>query len=111
MTSVTIGADGEDALRANLEKAQALLNERTYVSALKTSGSTLSLTTKDGGSAAPEVLGLLHENQVAVTNLSVATPTLDDVFFQYTGRSIRAEEASGDEVEQMTRPRLGLKRR
>ena len=41
----------------------------------------------------------------------MASPTLDDVFLKYTGRTIRPEEASGDETVQVMRPWLGLKRR
>ena len=53
------------------------------------------------------VVGLLHDNRIPVASLSVARPTLDDVFIKYTGRTIRAEEATGDEISKL----MGLRRR
>ena len=59
----------------------------------------------------PELVSLLHDNRVPVASLTVARPTLDDVFLKHTGRTIRAEEATGDEVSEMMRPLMGLKKR
>jgi len=46
-----------------------------------------------------------------VSNLSVSSPTLDDVFLRHTGRKIRTEDTGGDELGTALRPWLGLKRR
>ena len=40
---------------------------------------------------------LFAELDVAVTAVSIARPTLDDVFMNYTGRTIRDAEASSAE--------------
>ena len=57
--------------------------------------------------------GLIWEMwvNIPVTKLEVARATLDDVFLKHTGRNIRTEQASGDEVDQMVRPWLGLNKR
>ena len=107
---VTIDSAGDVEEKTQTEKAEALLEGLSYVEAVTTAGNGLKVTVRDGTAAAPDLLRLLHGNQVSVTNLSIASPTLDDVFLKYTGREIRSEEASGDEVGQMMRPWLGLNR-
>ena len=108
---VHITIDSTEQERAQTEKARALAEERSYISTVNTIGNTLAMTVSDGSAAVPDLLRLLHENQVPGTNISVASPTLDDVFLKYTGRTIRSEEATGDEMGQMLRPWLGLNRR
>ena len=71
----------------------------------------LSVSVRDGGASVPDVLRLLSENDVTVTNLSLASPTLDDVFLKHTGRTIRSEDAEGDEMNQMMRQWVGLGKR
>lgn len=117
------GEVGEDVIRATLdstdaagtasrmEEAATLVRERNYVQAVSTDGSTLAIKVRDGSVAAPDLMRLLNDGGFLVTNLSVARPTLDDVFLKYTGRKIRTEEAKGDVVGQAMRPWLGLRRR
>ncbi|MBI4336498.1 MAG: ATP-binding cassette domain-containing protein [Chloroflexi bacterium] len=111
VVTVTVDAGGGQGHAAQMARAEALLKERQYVLAARGNGNTLTVTVRDGGAAAPDLLRLLHQHQVSVTNLSVASPTLDDVFFKYTGRKIRAQDASGDEAAQVLRPWLGLGKR
>ncbi len=108
---VTIDSSGDEEERTQTEKAETLLKGLSYVEAVNTTGNGLNVTVRDGTAAGPDLLRLLHGNQVLVTNLSIASPTLDDVFLKYTGREIRSEEASGDEAGRMLRPWLGLNRR
>ena len=108
--AVHIGVDsaGEGEEGAFVKRADELLRGRGYVEGVSTVDGGLMVTVRDGGTAVPDLLRLLQENLVPVVSLSVASPTLDDVFLKYTGRTIRSEEASGDEVGQMLRPWLGL---
>ena len=108
---VRIVLDGKLEDGAETQKAEALVKERSYVAGVNITDDSLTITVKDGSAAAPDLLRLLHENQVAVANLSVASPTLDDVFLKHTGRQIRDEGTSGDESAQAIRPWLGLQRR
>ncbi|MCZ6789649.1 MAG: ATP-binding cassette domain-containing protein [Chloroflexi bacterium] len=107
----TFGSDGREEEGAYSERAEPLVKERDYVTAVSSAGNSLTITVRDGSAAVPDLLRLLNENSIPVANLSMASPTLDDVFLKYTGRTIRAEEATGDETEQAMRPWLGLKRR
>jgi ABC-2 type transport system ATP-binding protein len=108
---VTIASHDENGRRPDLGAAETLVAQRGYVSSVKADGDGLDIQVDDGGAAAPDLLTLLHDNKFAATNLSVSSPTLDDVFLKYTGRSIRTEDAEGDEAAQMMRPWLGLNRR
>ena len=74
-------------------------------------GNDLSVTVKDGSAAAPEIMKILHANGVTVQSVSIAKPTLDDVFLKHTGRSIRDDDTSGDGVENAWRPFLGLSKK
>ena len=107
----TFGSDGREEESAYSERAEPLVKERDYVTAVSSVGNSLTITVRDGSAAVPDLLRLLNENRIPVANLSMASPTLDDVFLKYTGRTIRAEEAFGDETGQAIRPWLGLNRR
>src|SRR5580658_2450001 len=51
---------------------------------------------------------LFSDLPVPIRSVSVARPTLDDVFMAYTGRTIRdAEDSSGDFGKQMMKARMG----
>lgn len=51
----------------------------------------------DGGTRlVPKLMRRLDEGGVPVTSVEVARPTLDDVFLNLTGRSLREEGTSGD---------------
>ena len=66
-------------------------------------GGSLVLQVPDGERFVP---GLLSDLDVAVRSVSVARPTLDDVFMAYTGRTIRdAEAVPGSELAAMFRGR------
>ena len=84
------------------------MDELEYVSSTAHVQDGLAVTVQNGGAAVPGLLRLLGENDIPVSNLSVASPTLDDVFLQHTGRTIRDEETGGDEMNNAFRPWLGL---
>jgi ABC-2 type transport system ATP-binding protein len=50
-----------------------------------------------------ELVGLATDAGVTVTSIAVHKPTLEDVFLHFTGRTIRAEEASGKERMRLAR--------
>ena len=91
-----------------IAKAQELADGESYVSATARVQDGIAVTVQNGGAAVPGLMQLLANNDVPVANLSVASPTLDDVFLQHTGRTIRDEETGGDEMNNAFRPWLGL---
>ncbi|MFD0534334.1 DUF4162 domain-containing protein [Actinomadura luteofluorescens] len=53
------------------------------------SGGTLRLTVEDGETALMSLIRALDGAGVELASLNLARPTLDDVFFTVTGRSLR----------------------
>jgi len=109
--SVTVASAGlEDGVQAG--KAEALARERRFVQSVSLSGDCLTVTVDDGGRAVPDLLTLFIDNAIGVTNLSVESPTLDDVFLKHTGRKIRESDADAStEMDQALRQMMGLGRR
>ncbi len=95
---------------AVIETAAQLVRQRPYVTDVTPRDHSLAVTVADGGAAAPDLMRLLYDHQIAVANVSVAHPSLDDVFLKHTGRQIRIEDASGDESSQAIKPWLGVNR-
>jgi ABC-2 type transport system ATP-binding protein len=69
----------ESAVHAALDRVPAV---REVVLA----GRRLSARADDGGAAAPAVLAALDQARVPVAAVTVARPSLDDVYLRYTGR-------------------------
>jgi ABC-2 type transport system ATP-binding protein len=87
---------GEDRVTLTTDddaSAIELLQERMGVEAKMREGA-VTLHVPGGESFVPR---LFAELGVGIRTVSVARPTLDDVFMNYTGRTIRDAEASGSE--------------
>jgi ABC-2 type transport system ATP-binding protein len=71
------------------ERAERHLRDQGYVRELSADGTTLRLYVEEGASAMIEILRLLDREGIGLQSLTVAEPTLDDVFLRQTGRSLR----------------------
>ena len=72
---------------------------------------SLSLTMEKGERRIPELIDLAGRHGVKVTCVNLHKPSLEDVFLHFTGRTIRAEEASQAERNRaMMRGRMGRRR-
>jgi len=111
MVVISVAGENDEERRRQEEKAQALVGERSYVDGAHIIDRGLCVNVKNGGGTVPDLLKLLSDNDIVVTDLSLSSPTLDDVFLRYTGRTIRDDEASGDEYGQAMRQWMGLSRR
>ena len=60
----------------------------------KWQGNNLHIYVEHGASAVPKIVNMASENQLEIKELSLARPSLDDVFLQYTGSTL---SESGDE--------------
>jgi ABC-2 type transport system ATP-binding protein len=56
-------------------------------------GRALRARADDGGRAVPAVLQALEANRISVASVTVARPSLDDVYLKHTGRTFDAAEA------------------
>ena len=58
---------------------------------------------KNGSEAAPRILEALFKAGVRVNSMYIKEPTMDEVFMEYTGHSIRDEEGSREEIRSFMR--------
>ena len=77
----------ESAVRAALDRVPAVRD-------VGLAGRRLSARADDGGAAAPAMLAALDQARVPVLAVTVARPSLDDVYLRYTGRRF-AEAGAG----------------
>ena len=111
LVKVRFGSNNESGEGEGLTKVVEMLEEKDYVRDVIRADNVLTIQVQDGGKAVPDLVALFQEHKLFVDNISVSSPTLDDVFLKYTGRQIRSEETSGDEMAQSARPWLGLSNR
>jgi ABC-2 type transport system ATP-binding protein len=84
---VTVGVAGEVAA------ALRLLQHQPFVREASLDEDTLRLYVEHGETAMPHILRLLDGGGLTLQTISLARPTLDDVFLRQTGRSLRDEAA------------------
>lgn len=77
----------------------AALEEKPWVRDLECENGSISLTIIDGNVNIPEIFRLAHSTGVEISSVSLHKPSLEDVFIQLTGSSIREE--SGDRKSAM----------
>ncbi|MHB8858754.1 MAG: ATP-binding cassette domain-containing protein [Thermoleophilia bacterium] len=74
---------------AVIDEATALFHRQAYVREVTAEGDHLRLYVDDGVEALPQLLRLLDGEHIAIRNITLSEPTLDDVFLRHTGRSLR----------------------
>jgi ABC-2 type transport system ATP-binding protein len=57
-------------------------------------GRTLRARVRDGGTAVPMVLAALEAPSVRAAAVTLARPSLDDVYLRHTGRAFNHEEVA-----------------
>lgn len=96
---VTLQLKEPDAL---LTRAQTILQEQAFVREIQHDGPKLQVYVERGEEALVTLLRLLEQQDIPVQAISLARPSLDDVFLRQTGRSLREEAA--DTVAHALRP-------
>ena len=72
-----------------VERAKELIEKEKYVKKLITHENKLTIYVKDGEKLLADVLRFLDIHKVPIQTIELAKPSLDDVFLQHTGRSLR----------------------
>ena len=85
-------ADPQDA------GARAALGRVGGVDEVKLDGHTLRARAQDGGAAIPAVLASLDAHGVKATSVTLARPSLDDVYLRHAGRAFDQTNSQHDEV-------------
>ena len=90
----------------DVEKAALALESVLTVSAIDAHDTELTVSTSNGAALISTVALKLNECGIGVRELTLRTPTLDDVFLQVTGARFRSAPGTGDgSVEEENPPR------
>jgi len=72
-------------------RALEIVSTLPFVSNVHQDDGKLLLTAQHGGQSLPQILRSLNEAGIDVADLTLTSPTLDDVFLKYTGERIRED--------------------
>jgi len=102
---------GGDIMTLTIEQKDAditsLIETSSKVKEVKKQDNTYRVKVEDGEETAPRILSLLMEKGYKVAKLSLTKPTLDEVYLEYTGKTIREEEETS---ASMFSKRIALRR-
>jgi ABC-2 type transport system ATP-binding protein len=73
-----------------------LIKKIEHVKEVKKENDTYRIKSENGEVTAPLIIEALRKDGHVVTRLSLTKPTLNEVYLQYTGRSMRDAEESGE---------------
>jgi ABC-2 type transport system ATP-binding protein len=91
---------GDAAVNGNVASALAGVGGLREV---HVDGRSLRARADDGARAVPAVLAALDSHAIAVASVTVARPSLDDVYLRFAGRSFAAAEAAPHHVQELAR--------
>lgn len=72
----------------------SIIQKVPNVKEVKKQDGTYRIKVVDGEATAPIILDAIRAQGYSVTRLSLTKPTLDEVYLEYTGRTLREEEES-----------------
>ncbi|PWT73497.1 MAG: ABC transporter [Chloroflexi bacterium] len=75
-------------------KVKAALSGRPFLRELQETDAGMQLYVERGEEVLPDVLRLLDQTGATVKTVTLARPTLEDVFLRLTGRSLREEQSA-----------------
>jgi ABC-2 type transport system ATP-binding protein len=87
---VIIGLAGADS-GEGFEEAQNIARGVEGVTKVLSTDNGLALYTKDGSRIVPEIVKAFDDRGITPASVNLYSPSLDDVFLQYTGKSFRPE--------------------
>jgi ABC-2 type transport system ATP-binding protein len=89
---VSVQLDGAD-----IDSTQAAIGEVDGLERAVTGRDSLALYLEDGPGSIAEIVRRLDGAQIRVGAISVARPSLDDVFLRATGRRLEGDEGNREE--------------
>jgi ABC-2 type transport system ATP-binding protein len=92
--ALQVELDGGVNVNGNVHAALARVEDLREIAI---EGRSLRARSADGARAVPAVLAALDAHAIPVASVTVARPSLDDVYLRFAGRSFAAAEASGSE--------------
>ncbi len=93
---------GGDIIQIGVEETEpdlsALISRVNHVKTVSRSGSSYRVKAELGEEAAPAIIEVLRSNGYHVSRLSLAKPSMDEVYLDCTGRALREEEADEERI-------------
>jgi ABC-2 type transport system ATP-binding protein len=86
---ISLGLDN-----GSVARVKETLQTRPFLREMQETESGMQLYVDRGDEVLPEVLRLLDHNGAAIRTVTLARPTLEDVFLRLTGRSLREEQSA-----------------
>ena len=77
------------------EDAHAAVSELDSVLEAALDGRVLRARVAHGGQAVPGILSALESRDIPVASVTLARPSLDDVYLHYTGHDFRSDDEAG----------------
>lgn len=105
VVTVSSCATKEEECQEFLHRSESALSGEPFVIRTQTMDGELAVYVDHGESAMPIIMRLLSNQGIEVKTISMARPSLDDVFLKYTGRTMRAEEGSATTYVEAQRKR------
>jgi ABC-2 type transport system ATP-binding protein len=103
VVTLTPTVEKDEERQKFIRRAEAALSGKPFIMETKPSDGELAVYVNDGGAAVPSIMQILGSQGIEVKTISMARPSLDDVFLKYTGRTIRAQEGTRTSFVQMRR--------
>lgn len=91
--NLRLGAASDDGLARQQDAVASLLDGFAPLRGLERTPDGVRLAVVDADAAVPDLLRRLDGDGLHVRGLTIAQPSLDDVFLRHTGRRIRDEQA------------------
>jgi ABC-2 type transport system ATP-binding protein len=88
----------EVGIRENAEDLSPLIMSIKGVKEVKKTNNDYRMKAEMGEETAPEIIEAIRTRGYHVSKISVSKPTLDQVYLEYTGKTIREEEANRAEM-------------
>ena len=95
----SIGADVISARVSDATAAEALLRDALGLGSIDVAGDELHIATANGASIVGQVAVQLSQHAIEVHEITLRTPTLDDVFFEVTGAHITGGHTEAASIE------------
>ncbi len=88
----------ELGIKESSEDLTPLITQSKSVREVKKTDSTYRIKAELGEEAAPDIIDAIRAKGYHVTRISVTKPSMDQVYLEYTGRTLRDVEADGAEA-------------
>jgi ABC-2 type transport system ATP-binding protein len=93
---------GGDVITIGVEETgtdlSPLISQVNHVKIVSKSSSSYRVKAEFGEEVAPAIIEVLRTNGYHVTRLSLTEPSMDEVYLEYTGRSLREEQADEEHM-------------